>query len=637
MNQAAASHAGGRDVLLIVAVVALILIVRAGWAVVKTILKDVFKDAIFIMVWRFISGAHMHGERRTNAGWWTHASDTKRHAFDRDTFMDRWEHKPRGHRALWRLGVLSAVIGVLYGLVVARAVTIHAAEALVVYGLVCAAFVIEKKIRLRIHNRHVINPIAKSLATVLRVSPHAVRKQLHINPENIKDEGEVGYFELTPDQTPSEDMQSTIARIIDVHLPVDTEMDWQMQQAPKLGVIRAGLKPPAEVTWGEMVDAMTRAKYGDIVIGKDRRKDIFSANFIHLENPHWAFCVQTKRGKSNFLGLVAVQVLRQDKDARVTVIDPKEESLIDFLGAPWSGVGVKPLIKGVTMANNPENVEAMWDAIHRAKVDMDRRRAEYARDRTKKFPIHLVVIDELNAFAHLTDRAWHAKLAANKRLDKEMQEDLPKECPVYDDIVAILHMGRFVGVHLIAVAQDFRASLLGGEARNGFGLRGLGGFIPSQWKMFIGTTPVPEAQAGIGRWIFWQGEQQDWVQITKCDRDAAYAWANHGREMHDERAALGYEPEQPELLAGSDDDTDYTASSLPTTTASIVALPVDNRRIIVGVKEAARYLGYAKWRSFDSDRYRYPVPGEFKQGRNVAWYADDLDDWHRNRKGGSNA
>jgi predicted DNA-binding transcriptional regulator AlpA len=281
------------------------------------------------------------------------------------------------------------------------------------------------------------------------------------------------------------------------------------------------------------------------------------------------------------------------------------------------------------MANDPEDVEAMWAAIHRGKVDMDHRRAEYARNRTKQFPIHLVMIDELNMFKELTLEAWAAKLAENKRLPKEDQEDLPKECPVWADIRAMLHMGRFVGIHVICVAQDFRAEILGGHgARNGFGLRGMGGFLPSQWKMFIGTTPVPAAQRGVGRWIFWQGEQQDWVQITKCDRDAAYAFAAHGRELHDERAALGYETEQPELTVGSDTDLDYTA---PILTESTTSSDKDTRRIIVGVKEAARYLGYSKWRTFDTARSRRPIPGQFDQGRNVAWYADDLDAWYRAR------
>ena len=231
------------------------------------------------------------------------------------------------------------------------------------------------------------------------------------------------------------------------------------------------------------------------MIGKDRYKDVFTANFIHLEDPHWAFNVQTKRGKSNFLGLVAVQVLHQDPLAQVIAIDPKEESLIDFLGTPWDSP--KPLLPGVTMANDPKDVEAMWAAIHKGRKLMDSapgRPGARPQQDVLGLPGHPGRAEQV--LPH--DRRGMAGRYSteNARLPKDERENLPKECPVYSDIVDILHMGRFVGVHLIAVAQDFRASLLGGEARNGFGLRGLGGFLPSQWKMFIGTSPVPEAQNG---------------------------------------------------------------------------------------------------------------------------------------------
>lgn len=617
-------------VYLILAVIVLVMCLK----VLRKIIVFVSESFILMLIIRHATGQHYHGEKRSDATMWQHGTTSHGRKFGHDGWMARWEHKPVGHRILWRWGCTLAFAGLVYGVFADRAVTVHAAEALMVYGAVVAGFVIETKWRMRVHNRHITNPTVKSLAAYLRISEHAVRRMLHISPENVTDEGEVGWFELLPELTPSLDQQSGIARIIDAHLPVDTEMEWQMQQSPKIGVIRAGLKPPPEVTWDEMTGDMELAAArgdNDIVIGRDRHKNVFTANFVKLEDPHWAFNVQTKRGKSNFLGLVAVQVLAQNKDAQVIAIDPKEESLIDFLGTPWSSP--KPLLRNVTMANDPKDVQAMWDAVAKGKKLMDRRRADRARQRDKTYPICLVILDELNKFCHMTDAAWKAVLFENSQRPKEERENLPKEAPVYSDILDILHMGRFVGVHLIAVAQDFRASLLGGEARNGFGLRGLGGFIPSQWKMFIGTTPVPEAQNGVGRWIFWQGERQDWVQITHCDPDKAYAWAAQVSAQHDERAALGYVPDVIELTGGRDGDPLLSASILTTGSPVTVDKPVDSRRVIVGVREAARYLGYEKWRSFETARNRYPVPGEFRQGKSPAWYADDLDAWHRNRKG----
>lgn len=601
------------------------------YRLVKSVLKEVEKVAIAALVWRMVTGAHWHGEKRTDAGWWTHGTKSKRHEFHQTGFMNKWEHTPRGHRWLWRWACFWAFTGIVYGLITATMITLNALGALVVYGLVVAAFTIEKKVRLRVHERTLVKPIVKSIAPLLRLSPHAVRRMLHLSPENIKDEGECGWFEFPPELTPSVETMSSMERIIDAHMPVDVELVAQFQQTPKLGVIKAGLKPPPMVVWDETVSAMRNAAYGDIIIGKDRHKQVFSANFIKLEDPHWAFNVQTKRGKSNFLGLVAVQVLFQDPLAQVIAIDPKEESLIDFLGTPWHSA--KPLLPGVTMANDPENVEAMWAAIAKGRKLMEKRRADFARDRTKKYPICLVILDELNKFCHMTDEAWNAKLEANNRLPKEERELLPKRCPVYADILDMLHMGRFVGVHLIAVAQDFRASLLGGEARNGFGLRGLGGFIPSQWKMFIGTTPVPEPQGGVGRWIFWQGERQDWVQITHCDPDKAYAMAAENRSAFDADAALGYAETSVHATA----DTFYSLSSKETATDGHTIEP-PAVRVVVGYREAAKLLGYNRWESFRRARDRWAedhgrkgkgLVFEYRVGRSPAWPEDELVAWKR--------
>ena len=614
----------------------IIIVVLLVWGItkipglLKDVLKQVFKDAILVYVWRHFSGAHYHGRRVTDAGWWSHANNTKRHDFERGTFMDRWEHKPRGHRALWRWAVTFALFGALYGFIFDRAVTIHAIYALFVYLIVALGFVIEMKIRLRAHNRHLLNPIIKSLAAYLRLSPHAVRRMIHIKPENVTDEGETGYFEMPPELTPGQDQQAGIARIIDAHLPYDSEMDFKMEQAPKIGVIQAARKPPYEVLWDETIEAMEHAAYGDIVIGKDRLKNIFTANFVNADDPHWAFCVQSKRGKSNFLGLVACQVLHQDPNAQVIAIDPKRSSLIDYLGSPdYPGPGLKKLLKGVTMANDPTRPDQMVNLIARAKQEFDSRSEEYALDRTKKFPVYLVVIDELNLLREIIKSFWDEVLAANKRRAKEEREDLPGECPIWANIRTLLQAGRFVGIHVIAVAQDLRDDALGGKgARNYFGLRGLGGFHASQWKMLVDRNPVPVAQKGVGRWIFVQGEDMDWVQITYADPEKAYAWASYGRELH-----------QPTvILEGS-----VLEDSRPSLPASILGTQTDvhaiESDIIVGPTAADAYFGQ-KEGTFAKARWRMQkaggdgtIPGEFTVNGRPAWHEADLMAWQASRPG----
>jgi hypothetical protein len=627
-------HAAHGGLWVIGGLIVAFLLLRGSAGLLRAFVKEVAKDSIRVLVWRHFTGAHYHGREITDASWWSRGTTVYR----KNGRANTWEHMPRGHRALWRVGCTLAFFGMVYGLFAARTVTLHVLESLIVYGLVVAGFVIEARWRERLHRRHVLNPIIKSLSEPMRLSVHTVRRLVHIKAENLKqDEGEIGYIELPDRFTPSADLQATIARIVDAHLPVDTEIDWKMQESPKLAVIIAAQEPPGTVSWDEIIPAMETAAEGDIVLGKNRTKDIFQANFIHLDDPHWACSVNTKRGKSNFLGLVSVQVLHQDPMAQVICVDPKRSSLIDYLGSPITAPGLKPLLPGVTMANDPTRPEDMWRAVAKARKILEQRSKEVERDRTKKFPACLVIIDELNMFQEITHDEWAKYVAANKRLPKEEQEDLPKECPVWGDIRAILRTGRFVGVHMLAMAQDFRDDAIGGKgARNYFGMRAMGGFHQNQWKYFVGTTPVPVSQKGVGRWIFTQGEQQDWVQIAHADPDRAYAWAAHGRELYAD------DPIPAASVGGVHTVTSLPLSLPPAGTdghAGSGAEEAQDERPVVGLDAASHYLGMtrsafekARQRT-ESDGRKNRLPGEFVVGRQPAWYASDLDDWKRNRPG----
>lgn len=617
------------------------------WALIKipgmifALIKVFFKEMFLIYLWRHFSGAHYHGERRTDATWFRHGSTTKRQ-YDHGGFMDRWEHKPRGHRALWRWGCTFAFLGACYGLLFDRTVTVHALEALVVYGVVALCFVIEKKIALGVHVRHIETPIVKSLAPVLRLSPHAVRRMLHIDPENVTDEGEVGYIEFPDGITPDDPQRTTMERIIDAHLPVDVELELKLQQQPRIGVIRAGLRPPAEVPWASMVKLMEDCPKGDVILGKDRYKEPCQATFTGLDDPHWGFSVQSGSGKSNFLGIVSAQILHQDADNTVWVIDPKRTSLIDFLGSPYTGKGLKPLIKGVRMANNPMRPEDMRSLISDTYDLMERRALQAETDRTLAFKVHLVVIDELNQFTDIMATYWHEQLAENKAAragDKTIPE-LPKMDPMWGQIRAILRMGRFTNIHMVVVAQDLRDDSFGGKgARSYLGFRGLGNYNKKQWDMLVGPDyQLP--QKGIGRWIFINAGQKTWVQITRGDDnenyDEIYAYASHGRELHDEKAALALSADGDDVVDGCRDTREIT---VPILTESTSTSTPDTRRVIVGLREAASYLGMHP-RNFENARRRTEsdgvpnkIPGEFHQGKSPAWHEEDLLAWKGSRPG----
>lgn len=611
----------------------IIIVVLLVWGItkipglLKDVLRQVFKDAILVYVWRHFTGAHYHGRRVTDAGWWTHANNTKRHDFERGTFMDHWEHKPRGHRALWRWAVTFALFGALYGAVFDRAVTLHAVYAMGVYLVVALVFVIEMKIRLRVHRRHVETPIVKSLAAYLRLSPHAVRRMLHIKPENITDEGEIGYLEMPPELTPGLDQQTGIERIIDAHLPVGSEVEFKMEQAPKIAVIQAARKPPGSVLWTaqEVQQAMAKCMAGEVFLGFDRDKQPYRASLTDLEDPHWGFDVNTKYGKSNFLGIVAVQILHQSPNAQAFIVDPKRSSLIDFVGSP--DLPDRPLLPGVRMANDPGDPLAMWKVVKDARALLDSRSEEAAKDRGKKFDCALVILDELNQFGDIMKDMWNDFKAQDKRRPKEDREGLDGMWPGWADIMAILRMGRFVNMHILACAQDFRDDAFGGRGgRNYLGFKGMAGFSPSQWDKFIGKKPTPVMQNHPGRWIVSDGHDETWIQVMFANAEhdrSAYDYAAYGRTLH-----------VPTVLEGSVLEEPYP--SLPTLfLPALTDGQADDGDVIVGYAAADDYLGYkeggfykARWREF---RHGRTIPGEFKKGRQRAWRKADLDDWMRNR------
>lgn len=607
----------------LIGVIVALLILRGMFRLVKTIFKQAEKDLIFVLVWRMVTGAHWHGKKRTDAGWFTHGSKSSRHEFEQRGFVHKWEHKPRAHRALWRWGCFFAFLGVIYGLIADTMVTLDALGALVVYGLAVLCFVVEKKVRLRLHNRHVLTPIAKSLAVILRRSPDAVSRMLHIDPENITDEGEIGYLELTDDLTPSEDMQTSIARVIGAHLPVDSEVEWRMLQSPKLGVILAAQKPPDIVIWDETVAEMQKCAAGEIVIGKDKTKAVFRASLTELQDPHWGFDVNTLYGKSNFLGIVAVQVLHQHPDNEVTAIDSKRSSLTGFLGDPRGGD--RPLLKGVTLANNPLDPVAMAKAVARVRRILDERSEALDLDRTTKFPIHLLILDELNQFSDIMKDYWRELVREDRLLPRDERENLPtshQEAPWWQDIRTILRMGRDFNIHVVACAQDFRDDAFGGRgARNYLGFKGMAGYTKTQWDKFF-ATPWKRDHVRVGRWIFTNGHYEEWVQIVFADirlSRAAYEYAAVGR---------GKAP---------DEETDPLDDADEGEACPVTELPV--RKPIVGLYAAATYLGYSKPESFRRARRRYiedtkaDIPGMFEVGRRKqpAWYPEDLDAWKESR------
>ncbi len=291
-------------------------------------------------------------------------------------------------------------------------------------------------------------------------------------------------------------------------------------------VVTPAYEPPAVVRWCDLLPAIEACAPGEVVLGIDAHNQVFKASF-KTGNPHFGFSVNTQRGKSTQGQSIVAQILHQDPRNRASYIDPKMVSCAPLAGTP-----------GLTLANDPFDVPAMWRAVEGVYDDLMFRRRALAEDPTTEFGIHLFVVDELSEFADMSRDEW--RNWKTQRPDEWHKGDPP----ITRHMKSILRMGGQFGIHVVFYTQRLDVASCFGVAglRDLLGLRGLAGYKPNQWKMLVGTTPVPPPQEGIGRWIYSVGPTTTWVQnvfashgSTKEERDACWEqeirdWAQAGRK-----------------------------------------------------------------------------------------------------------
>lgn len=126
-----------------------------------------------ILVWRFFTGAHLDGRRRTNATW-TKEGTAPRY------LCNWWNRKPRLYRLFWRLGTIACVAASVYLFVVGGFLATSC--------LICGVFVgVYRITRLVTRERKMIRPVNTKLGG--RESPHVEREQIdEIGMDEIPEE-----------------------------------------------------------------------------------------------------------------------------------------------------------------------------------------------------------------------------------------------------------------------------------------------------------------------------------------------------------------------------------------------------------------------------------------------------------------
>lgn len=540
-------------------------------------------------VWRFVVGHHVMGDHpRTNYGFLRRGDRTAAHA----RTVTAWGRASMLTRATVRLVVVTGTVAGWYGWQYAHTVTVCALVTVAGSTAAFASWRIVRAGRTWRHKHTVLHPLSSAIAPLLGVSTVEASAAIELprGYDKVTD-GALGRVLLPDHFLAAPDQRAAIDHLISSRLPVDVDTTWRMSVTPMRVEIKASPKPPSMVPFTSLVDEMAACRSGEVVIGRDKRGEVFRGSFLG-DDPHWGMSVGSGRGKSTFLWCTAAQILHQDPRNTVTGIDPKMTSLEPLVGIP-----------GVRIANNPDDVEAMWALISEFRAEVRRRMEVQNADPTAEFPLALLVIDEVNMFAAMTGAHW--------RLTKEKGD--PATPPVWMDIASCLWMGRAFRCHLILVGQRLDDRSTGNIGlRDSLGFRGLGGFTQQQWAMLIGTAPIPRSQKPKGRWIYSDGQEQTWVQnaygTAKEIRD--YALVGRRRPVSLEAAPAVSPEAHGESPTGRDES------------------PVDIVWV-VGNDAAAARLGLSE-SAFRKRRQRPGfLPEPTYQGRQPAWPAAVIDDWAR--------
>ena len=561
-------------------------------------MKFVLRLVIRYFIWSFL----VHHTHRTNATFFR-AATQQMHAKEQRPIA--WHWWPGYVRFLVKLGIfLSCTAGpILYFFF---PVTFWWTVAVLVALLVLDGAVVGYR-RFR-HYRHTstyVQPLADALGPRLGIGECDPGEWLTVPLDFSTAEEAAVVVQLPKEFAATKDTRDLVTGIVTSKLGmVDVDADYQMVGRPR-AVFTKAPRPPAMVKFADVRAEIDACQPGDVVIGLDRRHNVFRGSF-NIADPHWGASVGSNRGKSTFLQLVAAQILHQDTAATVTAIDPKMVSLEPLVGIP-----------GVVVANDPRNVQGMWDAVFDFRAEMDRRMDTLSVDPTATFPFALLIIDELNQFSAMSAAYW-------REVKEKGDQATP---PVWGHIAAILWQGRQLRCHVIMVGQRLDDRATGGIGlRDSLGFRALGGFTPQQWAMLVGTTPIPRSQKPRGRWIYSDGESLTWVQNVYASPAEVRDYAMENRRPGIVTGAAGGPLRV--IDGGGATPPGQVPSNAPLAAETAPVAPGAGSPWVVGLYAGAEYLDVTA-RAFRRrrDRLADGIPGEVRQGNQPAWTEADLDAW----------
>lgn len=540
-------------------------------------------------LWRFVAGHPLDGHYRTDATFLRRGTRSLSKVPVR-----RWSYLAGWTRAVLRVAFVLAALLELWGWAFhRREMILTAAVSVVVAGLYGCLRAWRAYRRHEVYRLYV-RPLHDVLGPILGQPPTTrARDYITVPPTYRTNEATPAVVRLPREFNPAAGNRElvSVAALAKLGLNEDnTDVIYRLVGAPTLE-LKMAPQPPDMVRWDDYLTVMEALPRGQIFVGLGARDKPYVRDFNAGEVVHGGFSVQTGRGKSAAAMAWSAQALHSDPDTTVTFIDPKQSAL------PTCLVGVP----GYRLANDPDDVLGMWEAVFAFEAEVIRRRRARILDPTVEFPLMYLYLDELSEFMDMSRMVWQ-----DIREDPEQwgwEGKLPKSPPIIRSVALILRTSREYGGRVLVFTQRLDNASTGGIGlRDLLGWRGLAGFRKNQWMMLIGTMPVPTSVKRVGRWIYSDGDKEVWVQNVYGTPEQLRDYAMAGRRMVDTRA-------------GHSTGDGVSPGDIRTSV----------QWDITGLQAGAEYVGIPVGTFRKRRASNGPIPGEGLSGRSPTWMKTDLD------------
>lgn len=402
--------------------------------------------------------------------------------------------------------------------------------------------------RARVFRRTVIEPVANSVAIVLRERYVSGMGHTWVTvPIDYRDNEAAKIVVRLPMAWTGEDGDRTrLAKVVAERLQVeDITPSWNLSGASPHVAFSVPPKPPALVEWDMARSHLAESSETAPVIGFGPRWKV-EAFDLRLEAPHLIIAGASNAGKSEAIATIVSQFMR--KGYGILCLDAK------FTSHMWLRK-----IPGVLYASESEE-------LHQALIWLDLellRRARFVAmggNPAELVPL-LAVLEEMNGASNRLRAYWKSIKGSSD----------PMMSPALTALQNLASMGREMRVHIILAGQSLTAKAVGGpETRENFGGRMLGRATMAQWKVLAPQIKKPPAKQGPpGRWHIVVGETVREFQVPFSDMKNEEArlieFATGGLAMPDVPAMMA-EAEMDGWGGGGEPDN---ASSEPPTPEGI--------------------------------------------------------------------